>query len=302
MRTIYLRNRITTSLVIGLCALAQGLFQAGAQSAGPDNSRKSSVHTWAPTAEEQAPSSPLVPARGASTMRSSVSLSPAVAVVNCKFGQSTTQTLTLTNRTDQELVFEMMAEDILVKEGKRIFVAAGETPGGIAFTAVFSQKEVVIQPLQSASVTVTFTLPEDTPLRAAVALFRGSTKLSGRTSIKMTASLGTLFTFAVSRNFEMESAPLALTPQSATANLGISQVLTNIGSDPFVANGIAAVLNQAGSIVGKATFEPQRLLPGERLPFKTEYSTELKTGHYRVLASFQYEEKVVTSSSDFTVP
>ena len=302
MRTIYLRKRITTSLVIGLCALAQGLFQAGAQSAGPDNSRKSSVHAWAPTAEEQAPSSPLVPARGASTMRSSVSLSPAVAVVNCKFGQSTTQTLTLTNRTDQELVFEMMAEDILVKDGKRIFVAAGETPGGIAFTAVFSQKEVVIQPLQSASVTVTFTLPEDTPLRAAVALFRGSTKLSGRTSIKMTASLGTLFTFAVSRNFEMESAPLALTPQSATANLGISQVLTNIGSDPFVANGIAAVLNQAGSIVGKATFEPQRLLPGERLPFKTEYSTELKTGHYRVLASFQYEEKVVTTSSDFTVP
>ena len=261
MRVTCRRNRITTSVVIGLCALAQGLSDAQAQSAAVDSSAKSSVHASATPAEEGASSGPLLPARGTSTLRSSVSLSPAVAVVNCKFGQSTTQTLTLTNRTDQELLFEMMAEDVIVKDGKRIFVAAGETPGGIAFTAVFSQKEVVIQPLQSASVTVTFTLPQDTPLRAAVALFRGSTKLSGRTSIKMTASLGTLFTFAVSRNFEVESAPLALTPQSATANLGISQVLTNTGSDPFVANGIAAVLNQAGSIVGKAKFEPQRLLP-----------------------------------------
>lgn len=302
MRATCLRNSITTSVVIGLCALAQCLSRAEAQAAVSDNSTKSSVHASAPPAAERAAPSPLLPAAGASTMRSSVSLSPAVAVVNCKFGQSTTQTLTLTNRTDQELVFEMIAEDVIVKDGKRIFVAAGETPGGIAFTAVFSRKEVVIQPLQFASVSVTFTLPEDTPLRAAVALFRGSTKLSGGSAIKMTASLGTLFTFAVSRNFEVESAPLALTPQSATANLGISQVLTNTGSDPFVANGIAAVLNQAGAIVGKATFEPQRLLPGERLPFKAEYSTELKTGHYRVLASFQYEEKVITSSSDFTVP
>jgi hypothetical protein len=301
MRATCLRNSITTSVVIGLFALPQGLSLAEAQAAVPDNSTKSSVHASAPPAAERAAPSLLLPAPGVS-MRSSVSLSPAVAVVNCKFGQSTTQTLTLTNRTDQELVFEMIAEDVIVKDGKRIFVAAGETPGGIAFTAVFSRKEVVIQPLQFASVSVTFTLPEDTPLRAAVALFRGSTKLSGGSAIKMTASLGTLFTFAVSRNFEVESAPLALTPQSATANLGISQVLTNTGSDPFVANGIAAVLNQAGDIVGKATFEPQRLLPGERLPFKAEYSTELKTGHYRVLASFQYEEKVITSSSDFTVP
>jgi hypothetical protein len=301
MRATCLRNSITTSVVIGLCALAQGLSWAEAQAAVPDNSTKSSVHASAPPAAERAAPSPLLPAPGASTIPSSVSLSPAVAVVNCKFGQTTTQTLTLTNRTDHELIFEMIAEDVIVKDGKRIFVAAGETPDGIAFTAVFSRKEVVIQPLQFASVSVTFTLPEDTPLRAAVALFRGSTKLSGG-AIKMTASLGTLFTFAVSRNFEVESAPLALTPQSATANLGISQVLTNTGSDPFVANGIAAVLNQAGDIVGKATFEPQRLLPGERLPFKAEYSTELKTGHYRVLASFQYEEKVITSSSDFTVP
>jgi hypothetical protein len=54
--------------------------------------------------------------------------------------------------------------------------------------------------------------------------------------------------------------------------------------------------------VGKAVFEEQRLLPGEQLLFKTEYPAELKTGSYRVIASFQYEDKVITNSADFAVP
>ena len=45
-----------------------------------------------------------------------------------------------------------------------------------------------------------------------------------------------------------------------------------------------------------------RLLPGERVTFRAEYPAELKAGRYRALASFQYEEKVITNSRDFTVP
>jgi len=223
-------------------------------------------------------------------------------MVKCKLGQSYSQTLTITNQTNQDLIFEMMAEDVVVRDGKRVFVAAGEIPAGIAATAVFAKKEVDVQPLQSSSVMVTFTVPSETPLRAVVAAFRGSTKISHSGAVVMTASLGTLFTFTVSDNSRIETSPIVLTPQSATANLGISQILTNTGSEPVVTDGVAAVLDQAGVIVGKAAFEQQRLLPGERLPFRAEYSAELKPGRYRLVASFQYEEKVTTSSSDFTVP
>ena len=72
----------------------------------------------------------------------------------------------------------MVAEDVVVQDGKRGFVPAGETAGGIAATAVFTQKQVVVKPGQSASVGVTFTVPPETPLRAAIALFRGLTKVS----------------------------------------------------------------------------------------------------------------------------
>jgi hypothetical protein len=127
-------------------------------------------------------------------------------------------------------------------------------------------------------------------------------KASGSSSVTMTASLGALFTFTVSENIQIEGSPITVNPQSTTANLGVSQVLTNTGSEPVIAGGIAAVLNETGALVGKAVFEEQRLLPGEQLLFKTEYPAELKTGSYRVIASFQYEDKVITNSADFAVP
>ncbi len=272
---------------------------AEAQSAAQDKVQKSSGYS---TAAQAVPTYRLPPASAASSVRSSVSLSPAVVTVKCKLGQSYTQTLTITNQTEQELMFEMIAEDVVLRDGKRVFVAAGETPEGIAATAVFTQKEMVVMPLQSSAVGVTLTLPPETPLRAAVAVFRGLTKISSPGGVKMTASLGALFTFTASENAKVETSPITLSAQSATANLGISQILTNAGSEPVIIDGVAAVLDEAGAIVGKASFEPQRLLPGERLPFRTEYSAELKAGDYRVLASFQYEAKVITNSLNFTVP
>jgi hypothetical protein len=277
---------VTCGLLLGIGTIVQHSLYVEAQS----------LTTYDATQSNRRPS--ILPA----APHSSISLSPAVAAVKCNLGQSNSQILTITNHTPLELVFEMIAEDVVVRDGNRVFVQAGETLMGIAATAVFTPKEVVVRPEQSSSVKVTFTIPSDTPLRAVVAVFRGSPKLRGLNKVQMTGSLGTLFTFTVSPNLKIETAPLTLTAQSATSNLEISQFLTNTGSEPLVPDGIAAVLDQAGAVLGKAVFEPQRLLPGERLPFQTQYAKELQAGKYRVLASFQYEDKVTTSSIDFTVP
>ena len=61
-------------------------------------------------------------------------------------GQAYRQTLRLTNHTSRELAFRLEAQDVVVDEGRRLFVAAGERSGSIAATAVFSPKEVVIAP------------------------------------------------------------------------------------------------------------------------------------------------------------
>jgi len=219
------------------------------------------------------------------------------------FGQGLTQTLNLTNQTARDFAFEMVAEDVIIKDGKRIFVPAGETPNSIAATAVFSRKTVVVKAFSSAEVDVRLTLPAQTDIRAVVAMFRGTDKLpTASGAVGMTASLGTLITFNLTDNLKLAPEAVRVNPASETANMTIAQWIANSGTEPALPEGTAAVLNASGSLVGKATFAPQRLLPGERLEFSAEYPGELPPGHYRALCSFQFAGKTLTSEGNFDVP
>ena len=113
-------------------------------------------------------------------------------------GQSHRQTLRLTNHTSRTLAFELEARDIVVVADRRDFFAAGERPGSIAATAVFSQQEVVIAPGSVGAVDLTLTVPDETRVRAVAAIFRGRTKLGTPDGITMTTSLGSLITFILS--------------------------------------------------------------------------------------------------------
>jgi hypothetical protein len=197
----------------------------------------------------------------------------------------------------------MIAEDVLIKDGKRVFVAAGEAPNSIAATAVFTQKTVLVKPFSSVSVDVRLTLPAQTNIRAVVAMFRGTDKLpSSSGAVGMTASLGALITFNLTDNVKLQPEPVRVIPASESANMKIAQWISNAGTEPVLPEGAAVVLNSGGSLAGKAVFDPQRLLPGERLEFSAEYPGELPIGHYRALCSFQFEGKTLTSEAAFEVP
>ena len=255
--------------------------------------------TPAASAQQAAPSAAPVQAAD----KPSISLSPAVVMAKGNFGQGLTQTITLTNQTARDFAFEMVAEDVIIKDGKRIFVAAGETPNSIAASAVFAQKTVLVKPFSSVSVDVRLTLPAQTNLRAVVAMFRGTDKLpTSSGAVGMTASLGSLITFNLTDNVKLQPEPVRVTPASETANMKIAQWISNSGTEPVLPEGAAAVLNSSGALAGKAVFDPQRLLPGERLEFSAEYPGDLPPGNYRALCSFQFEGKTLTSEAAFEVP
>lgn len=225
----------------------------------------------------------------------SLSLSPAVIMLAGDFGQSTTQTLTLMNGTSRAFSFDLVAQDVVVRDGKRTFVDAGEIAGSIAATAVFSQKHVDVPAGGTVNVTMTVTLPPSTSQRAVVALFRGTNRvMSG--NVPMTASLGSLFTFTMSDAIDMAAAPLIVRPQSAAANLGVKQALTNNGHEPFVAKGVMAVLDQKGTLVGKSELNPHRFLPGESAELGGDYAGELNPGRYTVFVTYDYAGKTLTQS------
>ncbi len=229
-----------------------------------------------------------------------LSLSPAVVMLRGDFGQSTTQTLTFRNGTSRAFSFDLVAQDVVVREGKRTFADAGSIAGSIAATAVFSQKHIDVAPGDTAAVTVTVTLPPDTRQRAIVALFRGTNKvLSGH--VPMSASLGTLLTFTVSDDHELTAAPLEVRTQNAATNLGVSGACTNTGREPFVTRGMLVVLDGHGTLVGKTELRPQRLMPGESMSIDGEYGGELQPGRYRLFVTYDYEGRSLSRSAEVLI-
>ena len=239
-----------------------------------------------------------------SSPRGGISLSPSVVMLAGQPGQAHRQTLRLTNHTSRELAFRLEAQDVVTDEGRRAFLAAGERSGSIAATAVFSPKEIVIAPGAVGTAEVTLTLPPGSQVRGVAAIFRGTTVVGTQRGVAMTASLGSLITFTLSGDIKIEAAAPEISEQTSTRNLAVTEWVTNVGAEPVVASGAAALLNEAGVLIGKIPVEPQRLMPGERLAFNAEYPELLAPGRYRAILSLEYDDharKVLTRAAEFAV-
>jgi hypothetical protein len=240
-----------------------------------------------------------VPAPMANRVPPTISLSPAVVMARGTFGQGLSQSLTLTNQTLHDFAFEMVANDVVVKNGKREFVAAGQLPNSIAATAVFSQQTGVVKANSSVTVDVRVTVPEGTDIRAMVAIFRGTNNLADKSSVGMTASLGALITFNLTNHTSIEATAFKILPPTATSGLRVLETIQNNGSEPVLPEGVAAFLDSNGKLSAKLPFPPQRLLPGEKLDFTADYGGDLRPGDYRVLCSFEYKGKTLTTQGTY---
>jgi hypothetical protein len=217
-----------------------------------------------------------------------------------KPGQSATQTLIISNGLPTAMRFQVEVQDIVVKDGKRVYLPAGRIPSGIASSAVASPASVLVPAGQNASVSVTLTATPDSKQRAVVVYFR-SQVAAAQESIGFGASLGALITFNLSDDAKVVSGPIAATPQTTSANVTFSEELENTGNEPVVPKGVVAILDERGKRVAKAAFDAHRLLPGERAMFAVASPAFLSPGRYHALSSFEYEGKVLTNAGEFTV-
>jgi hypothetical protein len=280
-------NRI--AVLLACLAIGLPFSQAAAQSPAPQTGQQALLPPRPPDSQAGIPPS--------------ISLSPAVIMARGSYGQGLTQTLTLTNNTGVEFVFEMEAQDVVIQEGKRVFIPAGETENSIAATAVFSQKLVIAKPYAPVSVDVRLTIPAQTKIRAVVAVFRGTNKLpTSSSAVGMTASLGALITFNLTDNVKLEPEAVRVAPATESSNLTISEWVTNVGTEPVLPEGLAVLLNAKGSLVSKIPFPAQRLLPGERLEFSAEYPDQLQAGDYKAMCTLQFEGKTLTNDAPFKIP
>jgi hypothetical protein len=231
----------------------------------------------------------------------SLALSPAVITVKAQPGASSTHSLTMTNLTHNQFKFVLEAFDVVIRDGKRVFVPAGETEGGIARSAIFDRPTIELKPGESTRVNITLTVPPQPLVRAVVAIFHGQTALPGKGALMFTGSLGALITYNLSENIAVRAAAPAISPQTESSNLTVSEQLKNQGHEPVIPKGTLAILNESGELIGRVAIEPHRLLPGEEFNFLVEYPRTLRPGKYRGMMSFEHEGGVQTSNIEFQV-
>jgi hypothetical protein len=231
----------------------------------------------------------------------SISLTPALISVHAKGGQAFSQDLTLWNNTNLKLAFQMEARDVVIRDGKRLFLAAGETEGSIARYAVFNAKTVTVLPGAYVTVTVTVTVPSMPGPRAIVCLFMGKTIVATHSSLAMTGSMGALFTFTLSDDLHIESEPLQVSIDGDAKSVTFRQGLKNIGTDPVLPKGVLAVTNENGTLVAQLPVSGQRLLPGESLEVTAEHAGLFKAGRYRVMCLMENESSFFANAARFTI-
>ena len=230
----------------------------------------------------------------------SVAASPALVMLKGNVGESATQTLTISNSTEGPMAFEMVAKDIVIQDGKRVWIDAGALPGSIAATAVFSQKTVVVPAGETSRVDLHVTIPPKPASRAVVVLFQGTTKVAAGPA-SLTASLGIVLMFTLSENVAMDATPLIVQPPTVSTNLSVAQSCVNSGTEPVDPKAMLAIVTTAGQLVGRTSVKSRRLLPGEKSEIKAEYAGDLAPGRYRALMTYDLGGKVITSSADFHV-
>jgi hypothetical protein len=280
-----------------MALLLRQLRAAGQRSTGPGSTSLGRLFAICAAVAFAALMSP------AADAQTSLSLSPAVIMASGTYGQSMTQTLTINNQTSAVFDFRMLAEDIVVKDGKRVFLPAGQAEGSIAATAVFVPEEIIAPPKTSQSVTVTLTIPAHTDIRAIAAVFHADSAKDPKTgTVGLVASMGTLITFNLGNDLAVTPAPVEVTAPTATTNLTFGETLQNTGSEPVIPKGVAAILNSENHLVGKVPFAQQRLLPGEKLPFRAEFSDQLKPGAYHVMCTFGFAGHTATQQANFNIP
>jgi hypothetical protein len=200
-------------------------------------------------------------------------------------------------------VYEFTADvsDVVVQDGHRVFVPADQSAFSLASLVKLSSSAFELKPGEEESVDVTFVLPTRTAMRAVAVFFHGK-PVQSASPLKIQLNLGAVVDFSISDDVDLQLSAPNITPQTESANTVITEQLANVGPEPAIVRGVAAILNATGGLVGKAAFDQKRVLPGERNSIRAEYPGVLRSGNYRVLCSVEYVGRTVTKIAELRIP
>lgn len=235
-----------------------------------------------------------------SAQTASVTISPASIDAKIKRGTSYTQTFVITNNTAERMKFNCSFSDFWYDEkNNRITGKAGTLPRSASLWMQFTPSEIIIEPRSSATVKAVVTVPLTvTGSYYTVPVFEGSpVKEVVNKTIPIstsTASIGIkfrgvmLFTTEEGAEYNIEILNGKVTPPTDASELKIDLDVRNRGTAHARVRGAFAILNSAGTLVGRGNIEEKRYLPTQHDFIKGNWSGDLPPGDYTCVATLSY--------------
>lgn len=233
-----------------------------------------------------------------------VGITPASVEAKITPGSSYTQVFTISNDTPVRLRFNCSVGDVWYDaQNQRITARAGTLPHTAANWIQFSPTEVVVEANSQATVKATITVPPsaagsyyampDFEGMPADQPAPGATPAKGSTAA---AAIGVRFrgvmmmTTTTGAEYNVEIMGGKVTPPSASSELEMALDIKNGGTAHANLRGAFAILNAAGTLVGRGSLDDKRFLPGQRKNLTAHWLGDLlPMGKYTCVITLNYD-------------
>jgi cytoskeletal protein RodZ len=172
------------------------------------------------SAAEASPASATVPPES-----TSLTLVPSLILVPGKPGQTTSHSLVIHNRTSFEFTFEVEARDLVIRNGRPVFLTAGQLPDSVAANLLLAPRSVNVKAMQTAAVDVRVTVPSQTQVRGVLITLKGTDGIPAGADTVMTASLGTLISLMGPENTPAQTSDPGLPALANAVSFSVAQWL-----------------------------------------------------------------------------
>lgn len=215
--------------VLVYTAIAHGLQSAGESSSsdravarerGNVRSLPESSLPAGQSAAGPSPASAIVPPESGS-----LTLAPSLILAPGKPGQTTSHSLVIQNGTSFEFTFEVEARDLVIRNGRQVFLTAGELPDSVAANLLLAPRSVNVKAMRTASVVVRLTAPSQTQVRGVLITLKGFNRIPVGADSVMTASLGTLISLRGPENTPAQTSEPGQSAPASAVSFSVAQWL-----------------------------------------------------------------------------
>lgn len=246
----------------------------------------------------------------ASAAQADVSLgaSPAYLDITLDRGKTNAQTILLFNSGKDPVTLHAYAWDWWHDASNpRKFGPPGTFPHSAAKWISFTPEKVTVEPQKAVNVTVVFNTPPDASGgHYAVAWFEATPALNPNSrELRVGARLGVLVMTSIrgASAPKLEIDDLKITPPTATQLLKANFTLNNVGDMHLSPRGTLVVMDKNHHLLGHETFDPRRLLPGEKSAVEIQWGGELAPGDYEAILTADYGDAGATVKAlSFQIP